>query len=212
MAPAILNECAWSLAFFSVSLASAAPCITTNPSCTEWVSLGTARARHHQSTYVHTAEKQNDAYQRLHEEKRLPEVPSKPCQAGAAGGSRQIYSFKARRAQQTARDRTVKKIILKDAELAGNGLLTGVAKRTLMRRSRRRTAADSACHLGPVTQYMLEEIRMKGASIRKAEVINSDAFLPTSSRADPSCLVLDTRTELKGSTNERCPQSSISPE
>ena len=30
---------------FSVSLASAAPCITANPSCTEWVSLGTAPAR-----------------------------------------------------------------------------------------------------------------------------------------------------------------------
>src|ERR1700677_3811376 len=33
------------LALFSVSLASAAPCITANPSCTEWVSLGKASAR-----------------------------------------------------------------------------------------------------------------------------------------------------------------------
>jgi len=33
------------LILFSVSLASAAPCITANPSCTEWVSLGTAPAR-----------------------------------------------------------------------------------------------------------------------------------------------------------------------
>src|SRR6202050_1683759 len=32
------------LTLFSVSLASAAPCITANPSCTEWVSLGTAPA------------------------------------------------------------------------------------------------------------------------------------------------------------------------
>src|SRR5271168_1072004 len=30
---------------FSLSLASAAPCINANPSCTEWVSLGTAPAR-----------------------------------------------------------------------------------------------------------------------------------------------------------------------
>src|SRR6202050_5236456 len=33
------------LTLFSVSLASAAPCITANPSCTEWVSLGKAPAR-----------------------------------------------------------------------------------------------------------------------------------------------------------------------
>ena len=33
------------LTLFSVSLASAAPCITANPSCTEWVSLGKASAR-----------------------------------------------------------------------------------------------------------------------------------------------------------------------
>src|SRR5258708_4465192 len=30
---------------FAVSIASAAPCITANPSCTEWVSLGGAPAR-----------------------------------------------------------------------------------------------------------------------------------------------------------------------
>jgi pimeloyl-ACP methyl ester carboxylesterase len=33
------------LTLFAVSLASAAPCITANPSCTEWVSLGTGPAR-----------------------------------------------------------------------------------------------------------------------------------------------------------------------
>ena len=33
------------LTLLSVSLASAAPCITANPSCTEWVSLGKASAR-----------------------------------------------------------------------------------------------------------------------------------------------------------------------
>jgi hypothetical protein len=33
------------LTLFSVSLTSAAPCITANPSCTEWVSLGTGPAR-----------------------------------------------------------------------------------------------------------------------------------------------------------------------
>ena len=33
------------LTLLSVSVASAAPCITANPSCTEWISLGAARAR-----------------------------------------------------------------------------------------------------------------------------------------------------------------------
>ncbi len=33
------------LSLFSAALASAAACVTANPSCTEWVSLGTAPAR-----------------------------------------------------------------------------------------------------------------------------------------------------------------------